>query len=457
MWICDDNEINSETEKKHEVEEVQPGGASISVKPPGYYVNREAGLFPAPISQSGTLCSKVADLFWFLGAFLAKTLQDNRLVDLPLSRSFLKILCQGEISSMVRKRAHQPETINTNTETCSAAQVGGPTFDDYDIMTSSTMSILSEAESDLDTSGGSGKGIYQTRSSPSPGLHDLKNDQKTEAWYAHILTVEDLVEVDPPRGKFLASLQELVTKKQAILASHELSTEEMRTAALSELMIDIPGGQLNATNLEDLQLTFQYSPSSSIFTTEDNPIVDLVPNGGEKVVTLENVDEYVTSSLDFILDQGIRKQMNAFRKGFNAVFPIERLGSFAPAEVRTMLCGDQCPVFTREDIIRYTEPKLGYSRDSAAFLKFVNVLVNFTASERKSFLQFTTGCSSLPPGGLANLSPRLTIVRKIDAGDGSYPSVNTCVHYLKLPDYSSEDVMREKLLMATKEKGFHLN
>ena len=63
-----------------------------------------------------------------------------------------------------------------------------------------------------------------------------------------------------------------------------------------------------------------------------------------------------------------------------------------------MLCGDQCPVFTREDIIRYTEPKLGYSRDSAAFLKFVNVLVNFTASERKSFLQFTTGCSSLPPG-----------------------------------------------------------
>ena len=53
--------------------------------------------------------------------------------------------------------------------------------------------------------------------------------------------------------------------------------------------------------------------------------------------------------------------------------------------------------------------------------------------------------------------PRLTIVRKIDAGDGSYPSVNTCVHYLKLPDYSSEQVMRDRLLMATREKGFHLN
>ena len=39
----------------------------------------------------------------------------------------------------------------------------------------------------------------------------------------------------------------------------------------------------------------------------------------------------------------------------------------------------------------------------------------------------------------------------------SFPSVNTCAHYLKLPDYPNEEVMRERLLAATKEKGFHLN
>lgn len=79
----------------------------------------------------------------------------------------------------------------------------------------------------------------------------------------------------------------------------------------------------------------------------------------------------------------------------------------------------------------------------------------------KSLLIFKSivilGCSSLPPGGLANLHPRLTIVRKVDADAGSYPSVNTCVHYLKLPDYDNEETLRERLLMATKEKGFHLN
>ncbi|KAK3776689.1 hypothetical protein RRG08_045513, partial [Elysia crispata] len=45
----------------------------------------------------------------------------------------------------------------------------------------------------------------------------------------------------------------------------------------------------------------------------------------------------------------------------------------------------------------------------------------------------------------------------VDGSDGSYPSVNTCVHYLKLPEYSSEDILRERLLAATREKGFHLN
>ena len=66
-------------------------------------------------------------------------------------------------------------------------------------------------------------------------------------------------------------------------------------------------------------------------------------------------------------------------------------------------------------------------------------------------------CIILFVDGLANLSPRSNIVRKIDAGDRSYPSVNTCVHYLKLPDYSSKEVMREKLIIATNEKGFYLN
>ncbi|VDP35917.1 unnamed protein product [Soboliphyme baturini] len=121
------------------------------------------------------------------------------------------------------------------------------------------------------------------------------------------------------------------------------------------------------------------------------------------------------------------------------------------------MCGDQSPRWSAEDIMNYTEPKLGYTKESRGFLNLVEVLCDMNGDERKAFLQFITGCSSLPPGGLANLYPRLTIVKKVEATDGTYPSVNTCVHYLKLPEYSSKEVLREKLLAATVERGFFLN
>lgn len=83
--------------------------------------------------------------------------------------------------------------------------------------------------------------------------------------------------------------------------------------------------------------------------------------------------------------------------------------------------------------------------------------MDISPEEKKAFVQFATGCSSLPPGGLANLYPRLTIVKKVDSGEGSYPSVNTCVHYLKLPEYSTEEILKERLLVAIKQTGFYFN
>ena len=65
--------------------------------------------------------------------------------------------------------------------------------------------------------------------------------------------------------------------------------------------------------------------------------------------------------------------------------------------------------------------------------------------------------------GLKSLNPPLTIVRKTfepnENPDDFLPSVMTCVNYLKLPDYSSVDAMREKLAIAAREGqlSFHLS
>ena len=98
IWLCDDDLLSHEEEC---------GVISDAKKPPGYYVSRPSGLFPAPLPQDSEICNKASKIFWFLGVFLAKTLQDNRLVDLPLSNPLLKLICQGTckiVSILIEKQ-----------------------------------------------------------------------------------------------------------------------------------------------------------------------------------------------------------------------------------------------------------------------------------------------------------------------------------------------------------------
>ncbi|EAA05937.5 AGAP009511-PA, partial [Anopheles gambiae str. PEST] len=411
MWLCDDEE------PKLIEDEIDLGEGS---KPVGYYVRRSTGLFPAPLPQDSDISEDVSGYFWFLGVFLAKVLQDNRLVDLPLSNSFLQLLSHSR--SMARGATSQTGSL-----------LGKSGVSD-DIMMSSILSEDSDRDRDLLVDS------YQSKMA-------MASDG---AWYDGILTQENLQEIDPIRYQFLRELQELVQQKQAIEQNDALSSEE-KLQQISELKLNTKTG---CVALEDLALTFTYLPSSRNYGYAS---ADLLPNGANIDVTINNVEEYCNLTVAFCLQEGIAKQLAAFHRGFCEVFALNKLAAFTPDEIRKMLCGEQNPEWTREDIMTYTEPKLGYTKESPGFLRFVNVLMGMNGSERKAFLQFTTGCSSLPPGGLANLHPRLTVVRKVDAGEGSYPSVNTCVHYLKLPDYPNEQILRERLLTATKEKGFHLN
>lgn len=47
---------------------------------------------PLPSVQDSEQCDRAVTMFHFLGILLAKVLQDSRLVDLPLSRPFLKLM-----------------------------------------------------------------------------------------------------------------------------------------------------------------------------------------------------------------------------------------------------------------------------------------------------------------------------------------------------------------------------
>ncbi|XP_074441187.1 E3 ubiquitin-protein ligase HECTD1 isoform X24 [Larus michahellis] len=418
-WLCDDDFPDDESRQ------VDIGGG---LKPPGYYVQRSCGLFTAPFPQDSDELERITKLFHFLGIFLAKCIQDNRLVDLPISKPFFKLMCMGDIKSNMSKLIY--ESRGDRDLHCTESQSEASTEEGHDSLSVGSLEEDSKSEFILDP--------------PKP---------KPPAWFNGILTWEDFELVNPHRARFLKEIKDLAIKRRQILSNKSLSEDEKNTK-LQELMLKNPSGSGPPLSIEDLGLNFQCCPSSKVYGFT---AVDLKPGGEDETVTMDNAEEYVDLMFDFCMHTGIQKQMEAFRDGFNRVFPMEKLSSFSHEEVQMILCGNQSPSWAAEDIINYTEPKLGYTRDSPGFLRFVRVLCGMSSDERKAFLQFTTGCSTLPPGGLANLHPRLTVVRKVDATDASYPSVNTCVHYLKLPEYSSEEIMRERLLAATMEKGFHLN
>ncbi|XP_015172356.1 PREDICTED: E3 ubiquitin-protein ligase HECTD1 isoform X6 [Polistes dominula] len=398
LWLCDDEESNDNQQTCVSGEQVRPAG---------YYVVRPSGLFPAPLPQDSAACDRAVRYFWFLGVFLAKVLQDNRLVDLPLSRPFLKLMCRGDITNNVNEKI-------------------GLTGVTQESMSSSMSSSFISEEGETDAA--------YSALEPSP-------------WYSSLLDIEDLVIVDPVRGEFLKEILNRMAKRDRTLSDGRNSADEE-----ASLCITHPSG--TSVAIEDLALSMTYSPSSRVFQHDQ---VELIEGGSEIPVTVENAKQYADLTTTYCLDRGICRQLEAFKSGFSKVFPMEKLHAFSPEEVRAMLCGEQNPQWTKEDLLNYTEPKLGYTRESPGFQRFVNVLVSLTGPERKAFLQFATGCSALPPGGLCNLHPRLTVVRKVDAGSGGYPSVNTCVHYLKLPEYPTEEILKERLLAATRERGFHLN
>lgn len=46
-------------------------------------------------------------------------------------------------------------------------------------------------------------------------------------------------------------------------------------------------------------------------------------------------------------------------------------------------------------------------------MQLLEIMGEFTAEQQHAFCRFVTGAPRLPPGGLAALNPKLTIVRKV--------------------------------------------
>lgn len=127
--------------------------------------------------------------------------------------------------------------------------------------------------------------------------------------------------VDAVLAKSLKLIKKFVSAKKAIDESPDL-TPAQKVASIEGLTVE-------GVRIDDLSLDF---------TLPGYPSIELITDGSNISVTIENVDNYLDKVIDMTLGSGVQRQVDAFRAGFTQVFPYTALSAFTPDEL-VMLFG----------------------------------------------------------------------------------------------------------------------
>lgn len=127
--------------------------------------------------------------------------------------------------------------------------------------------------------------------------------------------------VDQDLANSLLLVKRFANAKKSVTQGFARSAEE-RPKAIQNIEVD-------GVRVEDLGLDF---------TLPGYPSIELIANGSNIAVTMDNVDLYFDRVIDLTLGSGVQRQIEAFRSGFSHVFPYTSLKAFTPKEL-VMLFG----------------------------------------------------------------------------------------------------------------------
>ena len=147
------------------------------------------------------------------------------------------------------------------------------------------------------------------------------------------------------------------------------------------------------------------------------------------------LDEYVDS-------------IRLIREGLLKIVPRRMLTYLGPQDLKRFACGEPTiEVATWRSHSTY----ISCSRSSEFSRRFWRVLSSMNQEQRSKLLYFTWGRTRLPAEGSKDWkSFRLT---RCQGGDDRLPVGHTCFFQLEMPDYSTESVMRNRLLTALEYSG----
>ena len=144
-----------------------------------------------------------------------------------------------------------------------------------------------------------------------------------------------------------------------------------------------------------------------------------------------------------------KRMLNAFAEGISSVMPLEIFSIFTASQLMDFYCGNSdIDVDLLQNIVEYE----GYNKNDEIIKNFWDILREMTSDERKLFVQFVWARSRLPMKESDFEDPfkilKDTKSNRKGESQTALPSASTCFFSLSLPEYSSKEILRQKLLFA---------
>ncbi len=216
-----------------------------------------------------------------------------------------------------------------------------------------------------------------------------------------------------------------------------------------QAVLSVPTNETFETFLEDHQFpTF-------VCQSIDGEDIDLIEGGSGIPLTFDNRQQYAERILAFRRREIVCKEkMNAILAGLYTIIPMGLVrGLFTWEELQLKICGtDEVDLHLLK---KFTIYQVGISEDDRHIQDFWKVLFSLTTSQLKSFLRFACNQEripkpqqegdNLPPPYPMKIAPADS---REEAQDRLLIRAETCIFMVKIPRYSSYDVMRDKILYS---------
>ena len=202
-------------------------------------------------------------------------------------------------------------------------------------------------------------------------------------------------------------------------------------------------------NLENIKSEEEFNSAHDdlyfvVHSSGDNSLIELVENGQNKKVTYENLPEYIKLYKKFLLSE-YDTQISFIRSGIFDLLTKNSKKNFSSLityqDLEEFITG--MPTLDLQ-LLRENTMTDAYDPNSKVISNFWKALESFTEEERSLYLKFVSGRTRLPDSRSLNFTHKIQRLNKRNPDD-YMPTSTTCYFTLNLPDYSTYEILRDKL------------